>query len=131
MVTLTEHHIGAALSAGRHVEQFLPPRNEVGETVIRWLDLSCDDDSYILSLHEVFDNGSPDYLDVYSFDLVTPDEGPVRHSFPSLKDALEFAASTYAAPKNNYVSQGLIQDEYAAYLLKSGRCLHDTRVDIW
>ena len=122
MVTLTENHIGAALSAGRSVEQFLPPRIEEGETIIRWLDLSCDDDSYVLSLYEVFDGGSPDYLDVYSFEQVTPDEGPVRHSFPTLDEALEFAASTYAAPKNNYVSQGLIQDEYAAYLLKAGRC---------
>jgi hypothetical protein len=122
MVTLTEHHIGAELSARRRVEQFLPPRSEGGVTILRWLDLSCEDDSYILSLHEVFDDGSPDYVDVYSFEQVAPDEAPARHSFPSLSQALEFAASTFAAPKNNYVSQGLIQDEYAAYLLKSGRC---------
>src|SRR4051812_46654357 len=122
MVTLTDHHIRAALSAGLGVEQFLTPRSDRGETIIRWLDLSCDGDTYILSLHEVFDDGSRDYVDVYSFEKVAPDEAPVRHSFPSLRGALEFAASTYAAPKNNYVSQGFIQDEYAAYLLKTGEC---------
>ena len=116
MTTLTEHHISAALSAGRHVEQFLRPRTDDGQTIIRWLDLSVRKDGYTVILYEVFDNGSPDYLDVYSFGEVEPDDEPPRHSFPSLDEALAFAVTAYNAPRNNYVSQGVIQDDYAAYL---------------
>jgi hypothetical protein len=121
MITLTEHKISAALSAGRRVEQFLKPRREQDETIIRWLDLSMRHASYVITLYEVCDDGGPDYLDVYSFGEAVPDADPAQHSFPSLDSALAFAASTYDAPRNNYVSQGLIQDEYAAYLVKTGR----------
>jgi hypothetical protein len=121
MVILTEHQIRAALSAGRHVEQFLQPRTGDGYTVIRWLDLFASDKGYGLTLYEVFDDGCPDWLDVYGFSAVTPDDEPPQHLFLSLDEALAFAVTTYNAPRNNYVSEGLIQDEYANYLRTAGR----------
>ena len=92
------------------------PRTIDGQTIIRWLDLSVGEDGYTIVLYEVFDDGSPDYLDVYSFGEVAPDDEPPRHSFTSLDDALAFAVTAYNAPRNNYVSQGIIQAEYAAFL---------------
>src|SRR5215204_2918136 len=121
MITLTEHHISAALSAGRCVEQFLPPRSEEELTILRWLNLSRKGEAYVITLREVFNDGGPDYLDVYSFGEASPDEDPAQHSFSTLDAALVFAASTYGAPRHNYVSQGRIQDEYAAYLVRTGR----------
>ena len=74
------------------------------------------DDGFTLTLYQVFDDGSEDYLDVYSFEQAYPDEEPVQHSFSTLDAALSFAESSYSAPRNRYVNQAVIQDEYADYL---------------
>ena len=113
---LTESNIESAVHRGRYVEQFLRPTTINDAAVLRWLELRTTADQFTLTLYEVFDDGSEDCLDVYSFEQVSPDEEPVRHSFPTLDAALAFAESSYSAPRNRYVNQAVIQDEYADYL---------------
>lgn len=113
---LTHSQIQSALSRGRHVEQLLSPTAINGVTALRWIDLHLSNDQFAIVLYEVFDDGSEDYLDIYSFAPVNPDDDPTPHSFDSLDDALTFAESSYAASRDRYVNQAVIQDEYADYL---------------
>jgi hypothetical protein len=113
---LTEPNIHSALQRGRCVEQLISPRRVNDATYLRWLELHATDEQFTLTLYEVFDDGSDDYLDVYSFEQVSPGEDPVRHSFATLDEALAFAHASYSAPQDHYVDQGVIQDEYADYL---------------
>ena len=113
---LTRSQIQSALSRGRHVEQLLSPTTINGATVLRWIDLHPANDQFAITLYEVFDDGSEDYLDIYSFEPVNPDEEPTPRSFDSLDDALSFAESSYTASRDRYVNQAVIQDEYADYL---------------
>ncbi len=117
---LTESNIESALHRGRYVEQLLSPTTLNDAAVLRWLELRTTDDRFTLTLYEVFDDGSENYLDVYSFEQVSPDDEPVRHSFPTLDEALSFAESSYSAPRARYVNEAVIQDEYADYL-RNGR----------
>ena len=113
---LTESNIQSALQRGRYVEQLISPTRTDNATILRWLELRSTDDRFTLTLYEVFDDGSEDYLDVYSIEQASPDEEPVRHSFSTLDEALLFAESSYSAPRTRYVNQAVIQDEYADYL---------------
>ncbi len=113
---LTEPNLQSALQRGRYVEQFISPTITDNATILRWLELRSTDDRFTLTLYEVFDDGSEDYLDVYSFEQLAPDEEPVRHSFSTLDEALSFAETSYSAPRNRYVNQAVILDEYADYL---------------
>ena len=113
---LTESNIQSALQRGCYVEQLISPTTINDAVVLRWLELRATDDRFTLTLYEVFDDGSEDFLDVYSFEQVSPDEEPVRHSFFTLNEALSFAETSYSAPRDRYVNQAVIQDEYADYL---------------
>jgi hypothetical protein len=113
---LTESNIHSALQRGRCVEQLIGPGKVNDATILRWLELRAEDGQFRLTLYEVFDDGSEDYLDIYSFEEVSPDEDPVQHSFATLDEALAFAQTSYAAPRDRYVNQGVTQDEYADYL---------------
>lgn len=71
---LTEDQIYTALHQGRFVEQFIGPTKINNTTVLRWLDLRQKDNNFNLTLYEVFDDGSDDFLDIYSFEQVYPDK---------------------------------------------------------
>lgn len=113
---LTESNLQSALQQGRSVEQFISPSRINAATILRWLELRGTDHRFTLTLYEVFDDGSEDYLDIYSFEQASPDEGPVRYCFSTLEEALAFAESSYSAPRNRYVNQAVLQDEYADFL---------------
>lgn len=58
-----------------------------------------------------------DFLDIYTFSLVDPNEPfGVIHTFSSISDALEFAEVTYKVSPNKYISAGMIQEEYRDYI---------------
>ncbi|WP_313533375.1 hypothetical protein [Sphingobacterium athyrii] len=70
-----------------------------------------------MTYFESFDEGNEDFLDIYAFSLVDPDEpfGAIL-TFSSIADALEFAEVTYKTFSNKYISAGMIQDEYRDYI---------------
>ena len=66
------------------------------------------------SLWEAFDQGSADYVDIYTFDSPTGeyDEPSKTVEAPSL----EAAASKLDIDNFNFVNQGVVQDEYAQFV---------------
>ncbi|MBA0101036.1 hypothetical protein WH218_18560 [Stenotrophomonas indicatrix] len=106
--------VRSSLAAGRNIEQLLPERYEMSEIVVRYISIECSSrESWIVRLCEVFDNGTPGFLDIYEFEAVDPDF-PFGNEwvFDSIKGALTFAEDTLGASSVRYVNQGLIQDEY-------------------
>lgn len=75
----------------------------------------------------MFDNGAPDFLDVYEFDAVNPDApfGEER-AFDSVDNALRFAAEHLGASEGLYVNQGVVQDEYKDRYTLSGETPHSS-----
>lgn len=112
---LSELQIQAALDRSLSVEQLLLPAIICDAQVLRWIDLRMSTSGLTLTLYEVFDDGSDECLDVYSFEQVSPDEAPVCHRFSELKTALSFAELKYSAYCGRYVNAGVIQDEYQDY----------------
>ena len=62
---------------------------------MRWLSITATDDGFTLRRHDVLDDGSDDFLDVYEFRPVNEDEyvgeGILLDSFPDAPAALEAA----------------------------------------
>lgn len=117
---LTDEQIRSRLRLGKSVEQWLGVVQEDDYTILRWLSIDKEsDESFSVAYFESFDEGNEDFLDIYSFSLVDPDEPfGVIHTFSSIVDALEFAEVTYKASPNKYTAAGMIQEEYRSKKLK-------------
>jgi hypothetical protein len=102
------------LAAGRDVEQLLPERYEMNQLIIRYISLERNrSNGWTARLCEVFDNGNPDFIDIYEFEAVDPDF-PFGEEwiFDSIEGAITFAKENFGAASDRYVNRGLIQDEY-------------------
>jgi len=115
---LNKDEIQSRLRLGKSVEQWLGVVQEADYTILRWLSIDKgSDESFSVAYFESFDEGNEDFLDIYAFSLVDPDEPfGVIHTFSSVADALEFAAVTFKASPNKYISAGVIQEEYRYYI---------------
>ena len=115
---LMDEQIRARLRLGKSVEQWLGVVQEADYTILRWLSIDKEsDESYSVVYFESFDEGNEDFLDIYAFSLVDPDEPfGVIHTFSSVADALEFAEATYKASPHKYTAAGMIQEEYRYYI---------------
>jgi hypothetical protein len=49
-----------------------------------------------------------------------PNDSPVVNEFDTIEEALAFAAATYGALPHKYVTESLVNDEYANYLGELG-----------
>jgi len=111
---LNDLDVRSSLAAGRDIEQLLPEGHELDELVIRYVSIERSSlGSWRVRLCEAFDNGTPEFLDVYEFEAVDPDF-PFGNEwmFDSIQEALAFAENTLGASSVRYVNQGLIQYEY-------------------
>lgn len=115
---LKDDQIRARLRLGKSVEQWLGVVQEADYTILKWLSIDMEsDESFSVAYFESFDEGNEDFLDIYAFSLADPDEpSGLIHTFYSIADALEFAAVTYKASPNKYISAGMIQEEYRDYI---------------
>lgn len=115
---LTEDQIRTRLRLEKSVEQWLGDVQEDDYTILKWLSIDKEnDESFSVAYFECFDEGNEDFLDIYEFSLVDPDEPfGVIHTFPSIVDALEFATFTYKVSSHKYVPAGMIQEEYKDYI---------------
>jgi hypothetical protein len=115
---LTIERLEPSLRAGKSVEQWLTYNKETDYTILKWLRTDKEKDStYSVAYFESFDDGDGDFVDIYEFSLLYPDEPfGIINSFDSAKDALDFAIQKYSALKTKFVSAGRIQDEYEIYL---------------
>ena len=72
---LTNEQLTTNLSLGKSVEQWLSFETKDDYVVLKWLRIDKEKDStYSVSYIECFDDGDTDYIDIYSFSPVDPDE---------------------------------------------------------
>jgi hypothetical protein len=111
---LTEQQGATALRRGAAIEQLLTATLDEG--TVRWLSITATDDGFTLRRHDVLDDDSDDFLDVYEFRPVDEDEyvgeGILLDSFPDAPAAIE-AATRNGSRMTRWVKGGVIQDEYA------------------
>ncbi len=117
---LKEEQLKSSLRLGKAVEQWLTFTKEQDYVILKWLRIDKEkNDSYTVAYFESFDEGNFDFLDIYEFSLLNPDEPfGVINTFNSVEDALIFSKSTYDASNEQYVTSGMIQEEYRNYLSK-------------
>jgi hypothetical protein len=111
---LNDRDICLNLRNGRSVEQFLS--KSVYETfpTIRFIRLDKERSGEIsVALFEVYDEGNKDFLDVYEFPPIDPDEpdGQII-TFSKPEEAVFYACNILGADIKKFVNDGLIQDEY-------------------
>jgi hypothetical protein len=111
---LSEQQALAALHRRISVEQMLT--RSLSDQTVRWLSLGPTNEGFALRLHEVRDEGSTDFLDVYDFQPLDEDEdsgeGRLSGHYPDARTALEAAVGAGAHP-GRWVNGGVLQDEYA------------------
>ena len=118
---LSEVQARARLSLGKSIVQFLSRQEEGNYALIKWLTISQggDEKAYSIYYSEVLDEDPENVLDLVELTPADPDNSPVVSEFDSPEETLAFAALTYNALPDRYVTEGLINDEYADYLRNS------------
>lgn len=120
MIYLQNEQLKTNLSLGRTVEQWLGYKQEDGYVVLRWISIEKESsDEYSLAYMESFDEGNEDFLDIYSFSTLDPDEPlGIVNTFSTIDEVISFSLDEYGAKIDKYVSTGMIQEEYRIYLNK-------------
>lgn len=111
---LTIQEAISALRRGKLVEIFLGGFIVNKERCIRWASFEQSGSGVSGSLWEAYDQGSEDYIDIYTFDSPSGEyDEPVKlvHC-----DDIEDAAKELGVSEFNFVNQGVVQDEYSSYL---------------
>jgi len=118
MKYLSSEQLKTNLSLGRSIEQWLSHQKHDDYTILKWLRIDKEKDStYSVSYMECFDEGDEDFLDIYEFAPVDPDEPFTINSFITINEALIFAIDKYQVSESRFVSTGMIQEEYKGYLI--------------
>lgn len=111
---LTIQEADSALRRGKSVEIFLGGYEFKGEKCIRWASFAVSGDVVIGSLWEALDQGSEEYVDVYTFESPSGEyDEPVKIV---TSKSIEDAAIHLGIKELNFVNYGVVQDEYLSYL---------------
>jgi hypothetical protein len=114
---LTKSEADSALRRGKTIELFVGGCEVENQKCVRWASFNLSGSAVKGSLWEAVDQGSEDYLDIYTFDSPTGD-----YNEPVLvveTESVELAAKALGLNELNFVNQGVVQDEYLAYLKSS------------
>ena len=115
---LTKELSRANLNVGKAIEQWIGFEEEKNYTVLKWLRIDKEkDNSFSVAYFEVFDEGNLNFLDIYDFSPLEPEEpyGQISN-YKSVDEALKFAKNEYNTNDDNFVNSGMIQEEYKKYL---------------
>ena len=114
---LNKEELLTRLKLGKPVEQWIGTVDEDDYVILKWLSVEKDrNDGYCVSYFEVYDDGNEDYLDIYEFSALDPDEPDgLTTSFPTPELALGHCILQYDCSYENFVSGGMIQKEYRKY----------------
>jgi len=114
---LKKEQVRSSLKVGKAVEQWLGHFSEGNDTVLKWLRIYREKEEYNVMYIECYDQGNEDFIDVYDFTIIDPDEpyGAIT-SFSSIDQAIEFSKNEYGSLDDRFVTNGLIQQEYLKYL---------------
>lgn len=110
----------SALGRGREIEQFLGGASDGEVSSITFVTISPRGDTFRVSVHEVLDVGTEDFIDVTEFPPPIDEgeyvgEGRLLGTGASPADAIALAGSIVAARPDRWVNQGVVGDEYADY----------------
>lgn len=111
---LLKTDIASTVSNGRSIEQLLPGLIDGAVNIVRFIRIDAERSGGVsATLFEVIDEGNKNFLDVYEFSSVDPDNpyGIKRH-FNSFQEAIDFVCENYGASKDKFVNAGVIQSEY-------------------
>ena len=110
---LTLEEAMSALNRGKEVESFIGGFENKNEIYIRWVSLSKINESIIGKVWESLDEGSEDYLDVYSFSPLNGEwNEPVKTV--TAQNIEQVLAELEVLP-TKLINTGMVQDEYASY----------------
>lgn len=107
------------LDLGKSIAQFLSYQDEADYIILKWLTIDKGDEkAYSVTYHEVFDEEDEQNFDIGGFLALDPTELPfgVLTEFDTVDEALRFAEQAYGALAHRYVTESMIDEEYAAYL---------------
>jgi hypothetical protein len=111
---LTAQEAESALRRGKSVEIFVGGFDIEGEKCIRWASFTASGDEVTGSLWEAFDQGSEDYIDLYTFDSPSGEyDEPVK---VVASKCIESAANQLGIKELKFVNGGVVEDEYISYL---------------
>ena len=102
-----------ALQRGKEVEIFLGGFEWSGLKCIRWASFVFIDKDFVGKLWEVIDEGSENFLDIYSFSPISGEWEPIKEATSS---EFEKVLEMFDCPNNRLVNSGVLQDEYSDYL---------------
>ena len=111
---LLEIDVLSNLRKGRSVEQLLSKSMYGDFPTIKFIRIDKEKSGDIsVALFEVYDDGNEEILDIYEFQPIEPDEPDgIVTVFQSPDEALFYACNSLGANINNFVNDGMIQDEY-------------------
>ncbi|QKJ31600.1 hypothetical protein HQ865_18125 [Mucilaginibacter mali] len=113
---LTIEQLRTNISLGKPVEQWLSHESKEDYTILKWLRIYKErDQTYSVNYIECYDDGDDDFIDIYEFSSLDPDELYFSNSFDSVGGALDFSVSNYSASLDKFVTGGMIQEEYILY----------------
>lgn len=119
---LLTDEVGALLRRGTAVEGFLGACSRDGKQGVRWLSLRSSGEDLELRIYESADIGSSEYLDVYEFGPLNSElqigEADETFSFADLQSCLAALSRRFPGASERLVNQGIIQDEYADFILR-------------
>ena len=105
---LTSDQIISAINRGKSVEQLL---QRPAPDQLTWIEFRPASGGIELWRYEVFDDGSEEFLDVYSFSPIEEwPETPVE-TYSDLTSACAAAEDRFSADSGRWVNQSMIQDE--------------------
>lgn len=117
MVYLQNEQLRTNLSLGKTVEQWLGYKQEESYIILRWISIEKENSEYSVVYIESFDEGNEDFIDVYEFSTLDPDEPlGLINTFSTLDEAIDFSLNEYGAEIDKFVNRGMVQQEYLAYL---------------
>ncbi|TDQ12031.1 hypothetical protein [Pedobacter metabolipauper] len=118
MIHLTIEQLKANLSLGKTVEQWLGYKDENSYTILKWISIEKEHHGeYSVAYIESFDEGNEDFIDIYEFSTLDPDEPlGIISTFSNIDEAIDFSLNEYGASVDKFVSGGMIQEEYLIYL---------------
>jgi hypothetical protein len=114
--------IVSTLRTNSAIEQWIGHKNENDYRLIEWIRIEMIENGRVLAAKfDVFDDGNHDFLDIYEFESVDPDNlFGLSVEFDSIDEALAYATTVWHADLSRFVRGGEIQTIYADFLNEHG-----------
>ena len=104
----------SARRRGTSIEIFLGGFMFEDKKCIRWASFTAKGDNLVGCLWEAYDQGSEDYVDLYTFDSPSGEYDEPVNVVTSA--TIEGVVKELGIKNFNFVNQGVAQDEYISYL---------------